>query len=68
MIDISTVIMKLAMYYFIQCEKCYEELDGCCSNSCKDIYVLPVDEQKKIRKGYKNKTRFFKKGRLSERV
>jgi UPF0176 protein len=53
---------------FIQCEKCYKELDGCCSNSCKDIYALPVDKQKKIRKGYKNRTRFFKKGRLSERV
>ena len=53
---------------FIQCEKCYKELDGCCSNSCKDICALPIDKQKKIRKGYKNKTRFFKKGRLSERV
>ena len=53
---------------FIQCEKCYKELNGCCSNSCKDVYALPVDKQKKIRKGYKNKTRFFQKGRLSEKV
>ncbi len=53
---------------FIQCEKCYRKLNGCCSSSCKDIYALPVDKRKKIRKGYKNKTRFFQKGRLNEKV
>ena len=53
---------------FIQCEKCFKKLNGCCSNSCKDIHALPVEVQKKRRKGYKNKRRFFKKGRLSEKV
>ena len=53
---------------FIQCKKCFKKLNGCCSNSCKDIHALPVEVQKKRRKGYKNKRRFFKKGRLSEKV
>ena len=35
---------------FIQCEKCSELLNGCCSKECKDFALLPLDEQKAIRK------------------
>ena len=53
---------------FIQCEKCHKELNGCCSSACKDTFELPIELRKKARKGRKNKGRFFKKGRLGEKV
>ena len=53
---------------FIQCEKCHKELNGCCSSACKDTFELPIELRKKARKGKKNKGRFFKKGRLGEKV
>jgi UPF0176 protein len=40
---------------FIQCEKCAEEMKGCCTPRCMHIASLPLDEQKKIRRG-KEKT------------
>jgi UPF0176 protein len=36
---------------FIQCEKCTEKYMGCCTPRCMEIVQLPVDEQRKIRKG-----------------
>jgi UPF0176 protein len=36
---------------FIQCEKCAEKMQGCCTEQCQAIVNLPIDEQKKIRKG-----------------
>lgn len=38
---------------FIQCEKCAEEFEGCCTPACRDIIQLPVDEQRRLRKGKK---------------
>lgn len=38
---------------FIQCKNCKETFSGCCSEKCKEIISLPVDEQKKLRKGKK---------------
>ncbi len=38
---------------FIQCEKCAEEMKGCCTPECQHIAALPLEEQKKIRKGRK---------------
>ena len=35
---------------FIQCEKCREEFNGCCSIECKDFAALPIDEQRVLRK------------------
>jgi len=35
---------------FIQCPKCTANFDGCCSDDCKDILVLPEEEQKQYRK------------------
>ncbi|EAR16517.1 oxygen-dependent tRNA uridine(34) hydroxylase TrhO [Robiginitalea biformata] len=48
---------------FIQCDACAAEMDGCCSDACKDIVALPPEERKKLRKGKFNSNRIFKKGR-----
>lgn len=48
---------------FIQCKKCSEKFSYCCSESCKEISLLPIDQQKKLRKGKKNSNKIFKKGR-----
>ena len=36
---------------FIQCNSCREKFSNCCSSTCKEITLLPMEEQKKIRKG-----------------
>lgn len=36
---------------FIQCEACAEKMNGCCTERCKEISLMPVDEQRKLRKG-----------------
>ncbi|MGB3606200.1 MAG: rhodanese-related sulfurtransferase [Psychroserpens sp.] len=48
---------------FIQCERCREKMENCCSTPCMEINRLPVDEQKEIRKGKGNSNDIFKKGR-----
>ena len=35
---------------FIQCEKCAEKYDKCCSEKCSDFIKLPEEEQKERRK------------------
>ena len=35
---------------FIQCEKCAEKYEGCCTSECTDIAGLPIKEQRKLRK------------------
>ena len=51
---------------FIQCSKCDEKLNGCCSKECKKIASLPIDEQIKYRKNqkYVDKRRYFKSTKL----
>ncbi len=51
---------------FIQCPKCNEKLNGCCSVECKKIASLPIDEQIKYRKNQKfvDKRRYFKSAKL----
>lgn len=49
---------------FIQCESCAEKFHGCCSQQCLDIYVLPLEEQKELRKGQKNGIMVFNKSRF----
>ena len=53
---------------FLQCQKCRIKFDGCCSSDCKEIYSLPIDDQKKLRKGKKNSNKIFKKGRFNQKV
>ena len=50
---------------FIQCDKCKEKLDNCCSSECQEIYHLPLEEQKELRKGIDNSNKIFKKGRAN---
>ncbi|MEO1484132.1 MAG: rhodanese-related sulfurtransferase [Bacteroidota bacterium] len=48
---------------FIQCEKCAEKMDNCCSTECQEVIALPYTEQKKLRKGKKASNKIFRKGR-----
>ncbi len=48
---------------FIQCDECKVDMDNCCSTNCKEINVLPFEEQKELRKGQGNSNDIFKKGR-----
>jgi UPF0176 protein len=36
---------------FIQCDECKEKMKGCCTPNCMQIASLPLEEQKKLRKG-----------------
>ncbi len=43
---------------FIQCDECAKEHEGTCSAACQEIIHLPEEEQKKLRKGKKQKKIF----------
>lgn len=51
---------------FIQCEDCREKHKGCCSDTCREIVSLPLEQQRAMRKGRpKGDARnVYKKGRL----
>lgn len=36
---------------FIQCDECRDKYKGCCTEACMHIIELPLEEQKKLRKG-----------------
>ncbi len=36
---------------FIQCPECEEKMQGCCTPKCMEIAALPIEEQRKLRKG-----------------
>src|SRR5690554_7003479 len=38
-------------------------MHGCCSNECLDIIQLPIEEQKRLRKGQQKGNLIFKKGK-----
>jgi UPF0176 protein len=48
---------------FIQCTACAESFDGCCSQACMEIYHLPEEQQKELRKGKVNDQKIFNKSR-----
>ncbi|MEP6617596.1 MAG: rhodanese-related sulfurtransferase [Ginsengibacter sp.] len=48
---------------FIQCTSCREKYDGCCSPACQQVYNLPAEEQKEVRKGRMNGMMVFNKSR-----
>ena len=48
---------------FIQCKKCAEKMNDCCSDHCMEIHALPYEEQKALRKGMVVSNKIFKKGR-----
>ena len=47
---------------FIQCSECDKNLNGCCSEECKEIKSLPLDKQKELRKDPKRviKKRYYR--------
>lgn len=49
---------------FIQCESCRAAYDGCCSESCQEVYNLPVETQRQMRKGVDKSIRIYTKGRF----
>lgn len=48
---------------FIQCSKCTEKMNACCTEDCKSINALPESEQKELRKGQEISNKIFRKGR-----
>ena len=52
---------------FIQCKACAEKYNGCCSEECNEIVLMPHEQQKEIRKGINKGRQVFKKGR-SEKI
>lgn len=52
---------------FIQCDECREKFNNCCSEDCKEIYSLPPEKQRELRKGINKGRQVFKKGR-SEKI
>ena len=48
---------------FIQCSACAAKYDGCCSETCMEVFHLPEDEQKLLRKGRQEGQKIFNKSR-----
>lgn len=48
---------------FIQCEDCAKTFDGCCSKACMDIYHLPIEAQRELRKGIDKGLMVFNKSK-----
>lgn len=48
---------------FIQCDKCREKFEGCCSSACRDFIHLPIEEQKELRKGKDKGANIFNKSK-----
>jgi UPF0176 protein len=49
---------------FIQCSDCKEKHSGCCSAECQEVYSLPGEVRKELRKGKVAERNVFKKGRF----
>ena len=48
---------------FIQCSKCAEKFDGCCTEACQTVYNLPLEQQQELRKGIEKGTMIFNKSK-----
>jgi UPF0176 protein len=48
---------------FIQCNECAVKYDACCSQTCMEIFHLPEEEQKLLRRGKQNGPQIFNKSR-----
>ena len=48
---------------FIQCESCQKEMDGCCTDDCKEFMHLPEEEQRLRRKGEDKGRNIFNKSK-----
>ncbi|MBT5749671.1 MAG: rhodanese-related sulfurtransferase [Flavobacteriales bacterium] len=50
---------------FLQCDSCKGKYENCCSVECIEIVNLPLEEQKKIRKGTDNKKMYYSHKRVN---
>ncbi len=57
---------KACNLLFIQCPKCAEKFNNCCSQECATIAALPEEEQRELRKGKDTGVRIFSKGRFKQ--
>ena len=48
---------------FIQCAACAEKYDGCCSSECQEVYNMPLEAQKELRRGIDKGMMVFNKSR-----
>ncbi|MFT3746757.1 MAG: rhodanese-related sulfurtransferase [Agriterribacter sp.] len=48
---------------FIQCKKCAEKYSGCCSTACQEVYQMPEEQQKALRKGIDKGQHIFNKAK-----
>lgn len=48
---------------FIQCKKCAEKYEGCCSDECLEVKRLPEEQKKELRKGIVKDQNIFNKSR-----
>jgi UPF0176 protein len=48
---------------FIQCKACAEKYDGCCSEACQEVFNLPEEQQKELRRGIQKDLMIFNKSR-----
>jgi UPF0176 protein len=48
---------------FIQCESCADKYDGCCSHDCQQVFKMPPEIQKELRKGINKGSNIFNKSR-----
>lgn len=53
---------------FIQCTECAEKYDGCCSTTCQEVFNLPEEEQKLLRKGKLYDQKIFNKSRRKKLI
>ncbi len=58
---------KACNLLFIQCPTCHEKMQGCCSEECKGIATLPIEDQKELRKGHTIPKKYFKRHSKSQR-
>ena len=48
---------------FIQCEDCAANYDGCCGDTCKTIFHMPIEAQRELRKGIDKSSMVFNKSK-----
>tara|TARA_B100000287_G_scaffold408688_1_gene435289 strand:- start:1387 stop:2457 length:1071 start_codon:yes stop_codon:yes gene_type:complete len=49
---------------FLQCDNCKKKYENCCSVECIEVVNLPLDQQKKLRKGIENKKMYYSHRRV----
>ena len=65
--DVHTNCANLGCHIlFIQCPTCKENYSNCCSEACKEVIQMPIEEQREIRKTQQQKRNVFKKGRFGK--